>query len=531
METTPNPLEYFKNTRKWVPNFSIEDQMPGLEKYRNQLLTIMSYNVLAESYLSHVDYGDVEEKHLSWDYRHKLIQDEIEYLNPDIICMQELEDKELTKALSEKTERRETMPNYMSTSIYKIGKKDCVCIFWKSEKFESVGTWSIEFNNPRMTSHLYNKQHVASFVALKMITHEKKRLVIVGTTHLLFNMNRGDIKLAQLDLATQSLAMIKESLKEKYPEYEISTVFCGDFNSISRSGIYQYLSEGKYDCSSQNRNDISGQKIKFSKTEKGYKSIIQKLQPNPYAEVLKLPQWYLEITNTKISVRKPDQANVFIEFWLNCNLKKMMRTAANMEKEMSRGHTSKKKRWLKDQAKSRESQDAWPGVNPENYSSLEYLKSHPGGTEKRSDKFVLTNHAGKFKSVYPEGMKLLKAVLFEESKENPYFDQLDSLGVDREKIKEKYKKGDTIFGAFKPNFENKKEFNQYWHGTTQELAFSSYFEKKQLIDYILFQGEKIQVNRVLDVPCMYTDLSPYKGSPNECIPSDHLPIMAEFYIS
>ncbi len=45
----------------------------------------MSYNVLADSYLGHVNYGRVDPRVLEWEYRYKLIQKEIEYLSPDII--------------------------------------------------------------------------------------------------------------------------------------------------------------------------------------------------------------------------------------------------------------------------------------------------------------------------------------------------------------------------------------------------------------------------------------------------------------
>jgi endonuclease/exonuclease/phosphatase family metal-dependent hydrolase len=82
---------------------------------------------------------------------------------------------------------------------------------------------------------------------------------LVGTTHLLYNNNRGDIKFGQLDLVTQSLAMIQRYLTLKFEDYTVSTILAGDFNATSKSGVYQYMIEGKYDCHTQNRDEISGQ--------------------------------------------------------------------------------------------------------------------------------------------------------------------------------------------------------------------------------------------------------------------------------
>jgi len=69
----------------------------------------------------------------------------------------------------------------------------------------------------------------------------------VCSTHIIYNTGRGDTKLAQLDLITQSFARIQKYLSQFYQDHDISTILSGDFNSIARSGIYQYMSEGEYD--------------------------------------------------------------------------------------------------------------------------------------------------------------------------------------------------------------------------------------------------------------------------------------------
>ena len=66
--------------------------------------------------------------------------------------------------------------------------------------------------NHNMASYLYNKPNVAGFAALRvkdrtlLASGESKDVVLlVACTHVLFNDNRGDIKLAQMNLITQTL--------------------------------------------------------------------------------------------------------------------------------------------------------------------------------------------------------------------------------------------------------------------------------------------------------------------------------------
>lgn len=150
--------------------------------------------------------------------------------------------------------------NYCSLCIQKTqDRKDGNAVFWKSSSFEWIGTWRIDLGKPEAISYLYDKPQVACFAALKVGQDSGKQIIIVGTTHILYSKELGDIKLAQLNLITQWLSKIKNYVMAGFPDYSISIVFGGDFNSSPNSGIYQYMSEGYYDFKSQNRDQISGQ--------------------------------------------------------------------------------------------------------------------------------------------------------------------------------------------------------------------------------------------------------------------------------
>ena len=150
---------------------------------------------------------------------------------------------------------------YSSLSICKTrDKRDCAAVFWKNSKFKCLGTWRIELGKDDSISYLYDKPQVAWFVALKVEKERSKQIIIAGTSHIIYSKEFGDIKLAQLNLITQWLSKIRKYVYQNYPEFNISILFGGDFNSSPNSGIYQYMSEGQYDFKSQNRDEISGQK-------------------------------------------------------------------------------------------------------------------------------------------------------------------------------------------------------------------------------------------------------------------------------
>ena len=97
----------------------------------------------------------------------------------------------------------------------------------------------------------------------------------------------------------------------------------------------------------------------------------------------------------------------------------------------------------------------------------------------------------------------------------------------------------VVYGAFKPDFNNKQAFDQYWEGefwtiyplgTTMEPAYSVWTDKHILVDYIWYQSDYMKVLRVLDIPSIYQHLQEFQTFPNEVVPSDHIPMVADFYI-
>jgi hypothetical protein len=63
------------------------------EEHKDSIkFTVMTWNVLADHYVSREDYPSCPPFALKWGYRRQLLLQVIETLSPDILCLQELQD-------------------------------------------------------------------------------------------------------------------------------------------------------------------------------------------------------------------------------------------------------------------------------------------------------------------------------------------------------------------------------------------------------------------------------------------------------
>lgn len=102
---------------------------------------------------------------------------------------------------------------------------------------------------------------------------------------------------------TDATAQIKDYF-EKVLKKEVVTFLCGDFNSGSKSGMYDFMRSGEYDCLKLNRNEISGQyhgsytyKDKISAFSM-LKSIMNLDTTPTLKDQGRIYEWYTEIINT-----------------------------------------------------------------------------------------------------------------------------------------------------------------------------------------------------------------------------------------
>ncbi|KAL2321203.1 hypothetical protein Fmac_030172 [Flemingia macrophylla] len=194
--------------RRWV--FSSKDSSNCTDK-----VVIVSYNILGvENASKHLDlYSNIPYSFLEWNRRKRLILEEINNYNAGILCFQEVDHF---------NDLEDLFQNSGFKGVYKArtgGAQDGCAVFWKDKLALSAG----------------------------------KRRFVVGNIHVLFNPNRGDIKLGQVRL------LLDKAYKLSQEWGNIPVILAGDLNSVPQSAIYKFLSSSELDIELHDRRNMSGQ--------------------------------------------------------------------------------------------------------------------------------------------------------------------------------------------------------------------------------------------------------------------------------
>jgi mRNA deadenylase 3'-5' endonuclease subunit Ccr4 len=74
------------------------------------------------------------------------------------------------------------------------------------------------------------------------------KIHLIANTHLNFNDRRGDVKMAEIKIVMDVISILKEAYGKDKKQEDLNVIMCGDFNSSPRSGIYEFMRQGYYDC-------------------------------------------------------------------------------------------------------------------------------------------------------------------------------------------------------------------------------------------------------------------------------------------
>ncbi|KAJ7970382.1 Carbon catabolite repressor protein 4-like 5 [Quillaja saponaria] len=238
-------------SRKWV--FSSRDCL----EYKDKVV-VVSYNILGvENASKHPDlYSKVPPNFLEWDQRKMLIREEINIYSASILCLQEVDH------FSDLDELFQT-DGFKGVYKARTGEaRDGCALFWKDNLFTLLHQENIEFRNFGL------RDNVAQLCVLKMKhaqsdtdkrTHtsvtpsNRNQSIVVGNIHVLFNPNRGDIKLGQVRLFLENAYKLSQAWGG------IPVVIAGDLNSVPQSALYEFLSSSKLDIRLHDRRKVSGQ--------------------------------------------------------------------------------------------------------------------------------------------------------------------------------------------------------------------------------------------------------------------------------
>ena len=204
-----------------------QDIVPG--KWHD--LSLVSYNCLVDAY---EDYGSrVDPQFLDDNFRHAQILAELEYLDGDIICLQEV-----TQEFYEKTLKTwSTKSGYGSAYVQRIhGRTDeGSAIFYKQNKFSCTRTELVQFKT--FSDELIKKYSLPN----DRYTMDQEAIIqeleVTGTCHVVVvaTTQFGDFR--RPDVQIQQMSHLRNILDNKYRGNHV--ILCGDFNAEPSSIPYR----------------------------------------------------------------------------------------------------------------------------------------------------------------------------------------------------------------------------------------------------------------------------------------------------
>ncbi|XP_077211565.1 DNAse I-like superfamily protein [Tasmannia lanceolata] len=222
---------------------------------------VLSYNILAD-YLARDHrprlYFHIPPYVLDWEWRKRKILVELRLWDPDILCFQEVDRfQDLEEELK--------LQGYSGIWKMRTGKPiDGCAVFWRTTRFKLLHEEHIEFNNLGLRDNVAqicvfesrSQSHVQNGSGLSPTSSRCPRganQVVICNIHVLYNPNRGEIKLAQVRVLLERAHAVSRIWNDA------PVVVCGDFNCTPKSPLYNFISEQKLNLSGLAKNQVSGQ--------------------------------------------------------------------------------------------------------------------------------------------------------------------------------------------------------------------------------------------------------------------------------
>ncbi|CAL9216983.1 unnamed protein product [Arabidopsis halleri] len=231
---------------------------------------LVSYNILAQVYVKSALLPHSPPACLKWKARSHAILSVLRNLKADFFCLQEVDEYD-----SFYRNNMESL-GYSGIYIQRTGqrKRDGCAIFYKPSCAELVTKERIEYNDlvdsikadsvscseqkietsnegkdSRKDSRDLNdplvrlKRDCVGIIAAFRINKPFHHIVIVANTHLYWDPELADVKLAQAKYLLSRLAQFKTLISDEF-ECTPSLLLAGDFNSIPGDMVYNYLVSG-----------------------------------------------------------------------------------------------------------------------------------------------------------------------------------------------------------------------------------------------------------------------------------------------
>ncbi|XP_067894638.1 protein angel homolog 1 isoform X2 [Heterodontus francisci] len=221
-------------------------QVDGADDSKPFEFTIMSYNILSQDLLeTNADlYTHCQPEFLKWEFRFQNILQEFETWNPDILCLQEVQENHYHQQFRPALQ----LQGYECVYKRRTGiKTDGCAVCYKRERFSLISEHPVEYFRPIVET--LNRDNVALLLLLRPLTPDctqgssKFPDICVANTHLIFNPRRGDIKLTQLAVLFAEIEQVVQSASADGTLCPV--ILCGDLNSVPESPLYNLIRNGE----------------------------------------------------------------------------------------------------------------------------------------------------------------------------------------------------------------------------------------------------------------------------------------------
>ncbi|CAA7054199.1 unnamed protein product [Microthlaspi erraticum] len=227
--------------------------------------TVLSYNILADTYASSDIYSYCPTWALSWTYRRQNLLREIVKYHADIVCLQEVQNDHFEEFFSPELDKHGYQALFKrKTNEVFVGNTNTIdgcATFFRRDRFSHVKKYEVEFNKAaqsltealipvaqkKIALNRLVKDNVALIVVLEAKFGNqatdipgKRQLLCVANTHVSVSHDLKDVKLWQVHTLLKGLEKIAASA-------DIPMLVCGDFNTVPASSPHSLLAMGKLD--------------------------------------------------------------------------------------------------------------------------------------------------------------------------------------------------------------------------------------------------------------------------------------------
>ncbi|KAK8657909.1 hypothetical protein V6N13_036128 [Hibiscus sabdariffa] len=235
---------------------------------------LVSYNILAQVYVKSSLFPHSPSPCLRWKARSQAILTILKNLGADFFSLQEvdefdsfykknMEDLGVELLLEETIEYNDLVPSVHGEAPLSSDKQNSSLTSGNngddpkqdlSEKFSELSVKSSpehhgDPNDPRVRL----KRDCVGIMAAFKLKHHFHHVVILANTHLYWDPEWADVKLAQAKYLLARLSQFKTLVTDRF-ECTPSVILCGDFNSTPGDKVYQYLISGNSSSTSSDRS-------------------------------------------------------------------------------------------------------------------------------------------------------------------------------------------------------------------------------------------------------------------------------------